>query len=288
MNDTDFPPLYQAANDASNGAQKQFLLALGINLSCLVLAAAMSVINYPHASFAVTQTLILLISLGLSIYLAVKQPQRIWYGTRALAESVKTVTWRYVMRAEPFDLPDQIAHRHFVCSLQKIFDTNKHISSHAVNFGVSEVVTEGMAAIRMSELANCREIYRTGRIRDQLNWYRKKAKWNKHRSRAWFVALVTANALALISAAFRIEFPTVEHWPTDVFVALSAALLAWTQTKQFQELSATYTLTAHEILLLGETIPKSDEQRLFSNFVGDAENAFSREHTQWQARRDTD
>jgi hypothetical protein len=62
--------------------------------------------------------------------------------------------------------------------------------------------------------------------------------------------------------------------------------LSWMQAKRFSELAASYALAAHEISLIKEQslLPDTDEK--FSLFVGDAENAFSREHTQWVARKD--
>jgi hypothetical protein len=92
------------------------------------------------------------------------------------------------------------------------------------------------------------------------------------------------NILALGVSIARIKYPTTEHWPTDIFVAAAASVLGWVQTKRFQELAGSYTLTAHEIMLM--VVPNDNRDDSFSAFVGDAENAFSREHTQWQARRD--
>src|SRR5471030_269850 len=106
MTDADFPPLYQAADKASQDAQRNLFGALGGNLTLLAVAAIMSVANVQTRGFALTQMVPLVGTLALTIYLAVKQPQRIWYGTRALAESVKTVSWRYMMRAEPFNRGD--------------------------------------------------------------------------------------------------------------------------------------------------------------------------------------
>jgi hypothetical protein len=62
--------------------------------------------------------------------------------------------------------------------------------------------------------------------------------------------------------------------------------MGWVQTKRFQELAGSYALTAHEIMLLDAMLPSDQSDEKFSSFVGDAENAFSREHTQWRARRD--
>ena len=65
-----------------------------------------------------------------------------------------------------------------------------------------------------------------------------------------------------------------------------ASYLGWIQAKRFSELSASYALAAFEISLikLQSGSIKTDED--LSRFVGDTENAFSREHTQWVARKD--
>lgn len=284
MKETEFPPLYVAADAASLAAQQHFLRALGGNLFLLVVAAAMSVINYPHVVFAAGQIVVLSASLCLTVFLAVKEPQKIWYGTRALAESVKTITWRYVTRAEPFNGSDAEARGVFGDSLKKILESNKHVSLHAVKFEPGQSISAAMSAMRSKTLRERKEDYQKLRINDQLTWYQKKAAWNKRRAQIWFGVVVVMNACALGFAIARIQFPKTENWPTDIFVAAAASILGWVQTKRFQELSGSYTLTAHEIMLM--VVPTDNRDDSFSSFVGDAENAFSREHTQWQARRD--
>lgn len=59
------------------------------------------------------------------------------------------------------------------------------------------------------------------------------------------------------------------------------------QAKRFTELSTSYALTANEIALIREDAYGLEEDVELSKFVGDAENAFSREHTQWEARKDS-
>ena len=64
-------------------------------------------------------------------------------------------------------------------------------------------------------------------------------------------------------------------------------MLSWIQAKRFQELAASYALAAHEISIIRQQSSGPMDDRAFSRFVGDAENAFSREHTQWVARQDS-
>lgn len=48
MRVSDFPGLYKAADSLSGDAQSHFFTALILNLLLLVLAAVVSVVNYPH------------------------------------------------------------------------------------------------------------------------------------------------------------------------------------------------------------------------------------------------
>ncbi|MEO1352240.1 MAG: DUF4231 domain-containing protein [Cyanobacteria bacterium J06635_15] len=51
-----------------------------------------------------SSALLFLVTLAILIGLRVKRPDDIWYNGRAVAESVKTRTWRWVMRAEPYSM----------------------------------------------------------------------------------------------------------------------------------------------------------------------------------------
>jgi hypothetical protein len=288
MNENDFPALYEAADNASKKFQKHFFLGLGLNLSLLVIAATLSVVNYPSAWFSIAQAAALLGSLGLVIYLAHVEPQRLWYGTRALSESIKTVTWRFMMRAEPYNNEDHLARQHFLLGLRKILSANSQVCAHAVEMTSSNQITAKMLQVRSHSLKERERIYAEERIDDQYSWYKKKAKENREYSSRWFKGLILVNSLAVALALVKIAIPNEQTWPTDIFVTAAGAMMAWLQTKRFQELATSYALTTHEISLLREQIADSKDEQSFSVFVADSESAFSREHTQWQARRDTD
>jgi hypothetical protein len=74
--------------------------------------------------------------------------------------------------------------------------------------------------------------------------------------------------------------------PTGTFSTLAAAAMAWLQVKRYQELAQSYLLAAHELgLIEAQSLHVHTEVEL-SAFVANAENAISREHTMWVARRD--
>lgn len=94
--------------------------------------------------------------------------------------------------------------------------------------------------------------------------------------------ILQAIAVALVLA--RIAYPEWEIWPTGVFVVAAGSVTTWMQLKRFQEIGAAYALTAYEIGIIESKITEPETDELFSGFVRDAENAFSREHTQWIAK----
>ena len=286
MLEDDFPALYRSADELSLESQIHFFRALKLHLVLLVMAAALSFVSFPHWSVAVLQLLALLGALSCSIYLFSKRPDRYWYAGRAVAESIKTITWRYVCRAEPFQGNDVVARSDFQQKLKAIVDQNKDVAQALTTHLDAPQITNAMTQMRAYSLEERKTTYAASRIRDQLTWYAKKSALNRRTSSAFFWALIFANGLAVLCATLRIAFVTVTFWPTDIFVATAASLLSWMQAKRYSELAASYALAAHEIGLIREQSlqPNTDEE--FSLFVGDAENAFSREHTQWVARKD--
>ncbi|HDQ2581608.1 TPA: SLATT domain-containing protein [Morganella morganii] len=84
---------------------------------------------------------------------------------------------------------------------------------------------------------------------------------------------------------FPFSEATPTSLPTELITTIISALIGWVQIKKYNELSASYALTAHEIGLIKEQSYYISSEKDFLDFIRDAETAFSREHTQWQARR---
>ena len=126
------------------------------------------------------------------------------------------------------------------------------------------------------------------RIKEQREWYASKSKYNRKRSRQFFFLLVGLQSFAVICVLLRIAYPDWKVWPTEVFVVAAGGVVTWIQLKRFQEISTAYALTAHEIGIIEGKVQESENDIEFSDFVRDAENAFSREHTQWVAKVEKD
>lgn len=286
MNEIDYPALYRAANLLSRESQNSFLRALRWHLIFLVIAAALSIANLPHWAPSFFQFLVLIGALGCSLYIFNKRPERFWYTGRAVAESTKTISWRYICRAEPFNKSDSDSSALFRKKIQQIATQNRSVSEALTeNLGGAQL-SKRMIELRGKSLDERKSNYLGFRIDNQLEWYSSKARFNRSSSRVFFFALIVINVSAVVFSAVRMKFTDVGFWPTDLFVAIAASLLSWMQAKRFSELAASYALTAQEIGFIKESINAVESETDFSHFVGDSENAFSREHTLWVARKD--
>ena len=73
--------------------------------------------------------------------------------------------------------------------------------------------------------------------------------------------------------------------PTDAIATAAGAVLTWLEAKKYNELESSYALAANEIDYIKAKAALVKTEQQFSEFVLSSEAAFSREHTQWVARR---
>lgn len=287
LNSSTLPGLYQSADRASLEAQSTYFWGLRSYLFLLVVAAFVSY-KWPDDAYGVMASVLLfLITLGILIFLRVNRPDDQWYNGRAVAESVKTRSWRWCMRAEPYgDATDkQVVAKQFINDLKAILKQNRSLSE-VLQQGesIKEPITSTMEQIRKLSIDERLELYKTQRIDNQAKWYSLKSIFNKKRAKQWFWVSVFLHGLAICFLIYRVKDPTFKL-PVEVVATAAGAVLTWLQAKKHNELNSSYALTAHEIMLIkGEALSVKTEREL-SEFVFNSETAFSREHTQWAARK---
>ncbi len=308
--DTDMPELFTLADTASAQAQTRFFRLLGSELILLGLGTAVGLLSsiWPFAypitpitlagfmlrSISVTQLVagvFILVALVLRLIRILRHYDTKWYGARAVAESVKSVAWRYAVGGRPFELskPRDIARN---LAIQRIEATLTDIDkkSPRIKFNLDRQITEGMARLRDQPLAIRRGAYRWGRIVDQHDWYDGKQKKNRDNA-------VRANAVLGILEAVGVGFTVLQglnivHLNVQAFLTmLASGGIAWVQAQRYQDLSASYRVAAREAADLDRAVQaQEDEGRSnedeWAVFVDSAEAAFSREHQLWRATRD--
>lgn len=287
MGDEDFPALYNSADSASLRAQGHYFGALKSYLFLLILAAFVSYAWPTNVYGAIASAALFLITLGILVWLKVQKPEDIWYNGRAVAESVKTRTWRWIMKSEPYDedIPEEQAQRELLNDIKAILDQNRSLS-HVLEWtpDLGEAISEKMKIIRSLPWSQRLETYIRDRVDNQSVWYSKKSQLNRRLAKRWFIVSIVLHSTAVLLLLYRIKEPS-SSLPIEVIATAAGAVLTWVQAKKHNELNSSYALAAHEIVLIkGESVSVKDESQL-SEFVINSEAAFSREHTQWTARK---
>lgn len=274
---------------AAKRAQSKYLGAIKVHSALLILGAGVSVAGVQSVPAAFVAAGLFLAAIFVSIFIATKKYEEVWYRARAVAESVKTSSWRFMMKADPYwdapSLPEVRAQ--FRKLLLNILNEHKDLAKEfASDASEGQAVTDAMNAVRALETSQRLDCYKQLRIEDQRSWYERKAKYNRIHGTAWFSCFVLLQTAAIALVIARVGYPSFGHWPLEIFVVAAACTFTWINVKRFRELAAAYALTAHEIVLLrGEAeLVETDEQ--LAEFIRDSENAFSREHTQWAARKE--
>jgi hypothetical protein len=193
-----------------------------------------------------------------------------------------------MMCAEPFNHDIATDKKEFIQLVQKILKEHKDLA-HELSGKQSEgeQITAVMVKTRQLPLNERIMIYDEQRINEQRAWYAGKSETNKKSGNLWFGIFVGLQCIAIVLTILRVAYPENGLWPTEVFLVAASSVFGWMQLKRFRELAAAYGLTAYEIGIAKIQLDANMAEERFSNFVGDTENAFSREHTQWIARRDS-
>ncbi|MFG2934074.1 DUF4231 domain-containing protein [Streptomyces achromogenes] len=284
----DFPALYRAADANSLRGQRRHLLMTRFQLGALVIAAAFGVVVLRVRGGTDVAAVVASTAFGAAlvgdVYMLKERPDRQWYAGRALAESMKTLAWRYMVGGHPLAitaLTDEQAEDLLLVRFAEI-EADVEPVLLIPDRGSPEQVTEGMRRVRALPLEQRRELYLRARIRDQQDWYGTKARWNERRATQWSVALATLELLGLTAGVLKSD-GMIGLDLLGLAAALAAAGAAWVQTKQHQNLATAYAMAHHELATIGARVRHLGTEEAWADFVAGSEDAVSREHTLWRA-----
>ncbi|MFF2143112.1 DUF4231 domain-containing protein [Kitasatospora sp. NPDC058190] len=286
------PEFFWAADTASLRGQRRAVLLSAWELLLLLVAAATGSADgepwaWPAAAAYVG-------AMALAVVISRQNPQGLWYEGRAAAESVKTLAWKFAVRADayqppPRSLPDAEGLYRF--QLDRVLGAFRDSPVAAPGPGVEHAgITEAMRDLRDQPLAVRREVYLNERIRVQHDWYRTKARYCARAGHWAGVLGVLLPALGLALAVLR-ALGAYTYDALGTVSAVAASVTAWAQLRQYRPLAAAYGLAADELELIRLQLAQLDlesvdAEEIWARLARDAEDAVSREHTTWQARRE--
>lgn len=285
--ESEFPPLYHAADRNSLDGQRRFLAATRLRLVMLVVAALFGLVVWRRGRAdlaAVVAGAAFAAALAAELYLLRRRPDRLWYDGRAAAESAKTLTWRYLVGGNPFGLTEvseEAAERLLLHRFGQVAAELRgaHLAPLA---GADDQIRPVLRRVRSLPLEERRALYRSRRIDAQQAWYKGKARWNERRSTQWSLVLTGLEALGLGGAVLKAT-GVVGFDLLGLASALVGAGAAWVQTKQHQNLASAYEVASQELTVIGASGDWASDEPAWAHFVDQAEEAISREHTTWRA-----
>ncbi|MEJ7652096.1 MAG: DUF4231 domain-containing protein [Chloroflexia bacterium] len=176
---SDLPPVYIAASDASRAGQRSYTLFVQWDLLLVLVAAAFgSVWPFVERDTARLMGLGMALLLGLALFIRSfnrrSRNDRWWYDGRAVAETIKTIAWQYMMRTEPY-IEDATANERLSRDLRESVAGRPELQARLgdVDFAAS---SPEMIRVRGLSLQERRECYLHDRLNDQSKWYSDKSR----------------------------------------------------------------------------------------------------------------
>ena len=283
----DFPALFRSADRESQRAQRSYLTSLRVRLGSLVVAAFGGALTLTTAGgFQVGGGLAFLAfacALGAELFLATTSPLTTWSEGRAAAESAKTLAWRYMVRAEPFEVDDVDVDKQFHAQTYSLLQDLRSISL-GTEEPAAQQITDKMRHVRALDFNERRQVYLANRIADQQRWYSEKARWNDRRARGWVLVSIVLEIAGLIGGALK-AFGWINFDLLGFLAAAAGGVMAWIEAKQHRNLATAYGIASQELASIASELPTLNGEERWAAFVAQAEEAISREHTLWRASR---
>ena len=290
MNHEEYPKIFIQSDNLSIESQNSFLSKIRINGLLGLLSALTALVSSVEKIFAYSSILSILF-LTISVWSLVEEKQKKEkYRRRTKEENKKSLTRKYMIGGEPFgiEVNEEIVNNDFIEKCKLLREDHRELFQNLPSSSGLETITSKMKQIRNSNFFDRANFYLKERIEPQARWYSEKAEYNRIRANFWNWVIKTFLIVALISAFMKVIQPW-DYYPIEICLLVASFAFSWMQTKKFNELTSAYNLTAHEIadvkLKMEERIKQAREEK-FDEFIADCENVFSREHTQWLARRD--
>lgn len=284
--DADLPGLFQGADSASMRGQRRHVRAVQLRLTFAIVAAATGVASFRVGAagidlLSVGTVIALMIVVSVEFYLKSVRPEETWYDGRALAESAKSLSWRYAVGAAPFGKLTEQPRPAYVDGLTMLLHDAPPTSIRPT---AAPAVTEPMQALRDTPLDVRREAYLRDRVEDQRKWYTRKAERNEALAYRWGIALLTIEIIGIFAALSR-AVGLVSFDLAGVVAAFIGAGAAWLAVRQYSTNARAYTYAAHELSIVYQRLDSIVDEAAWAAEVADAEEAISREHTMWRASR---
>ncbi len=291
--DGSLPCSFHRADKSSARAQQNYLLAFRTILLITLLGALSSWCSNAFVkhqlAFSFCSASLLISALLATLFLKQRKFEDIWYVGRAVAESIKTRSWSFMMATDPYPQSDTdaVVTEKFIASTRKILKEKGIISFETEVEASKPEISDAMWSLRRQSLEVRLATYVQCRIADQKVWYAQKSRSSLKSERTSFLFMSGAQTLAVLVCVADIYYRLPTSGLVGVLASVTTSILAWLQVKKYQETGKAYEIASEELGLAEELAKCVSSEADLSGFIRDTESAVSREHTLWIARKRT-
>ena len=313
--ETDLPPTFQAADRWAINYQNHHVRWLKVHVLLGVVGASAAQLAFSLTGMMGFAGALALCVLALLVtrLLVQQRPrwERIWCRSRAAAEQVRSLSWSYMMAVDPVaDGGEQPAGlgaakaelETLIRRVRKEWADAAGAASESPAAGAE--VTGQMDEVRLGPYPDKVRLYLEGRVKDQIQWYQRKAIFNQKRRRVFNIVTILCEltaaciAIALLVAlakppASRAELATaVKYLLTFIWPCLTGAAAAsgWSSFRRHAELAVTYKRSAEQLEAIRRDLEglmedTASNRQAFVRHVRDCEELLTRENAIWFSRR---
>lgn len=167
----ELPALFRGADRSSLTAQQRYLCLIAADLAFLIIAAILGSFALDSSSgktaIAIAGAIVLIISIILTLIIRIVRLEQDWYDGRAVAESVKSLAWRYMTCSEPYlhNLEPTEVDQKFTSDLSSLLAERKDFSSKlGGKLGTEPQITKRMREVRALDTEDRKTVYLSERM----------------------------------------------------------------------------------------------------------------------------
>lgn len=278
-------PEYDRYDAASCTIQAIYFRATKIELGSLVIAgliaAAPTFISTNHATWlAIAFAIAMASALGSRVLQQVKRWKSGWYNSRSSAESLKTQSWLYMMKAGAYSQSNaRVIFGKALANILKNETNDKGVPASA-SPAAPQAISSYMETVRRLTERQRYDIYMKHRFHDQLVYFQRRAGEHESEARRFSIYAAILEIIALTLGAYFIYANSFNSL-VGALITIAAAFGAWIHIRNGERIAHSYRVISQDLTILNTKFGKITSSSDFFDFVEQTENALAREHAQW-------
>ncbi|MEK9501318.1 DUF4231 domain-containing protein [Gaopeijia maritima] len=286
LSSAQMPGLFRVADRRAIVAQRRHTRVTIAQLSMLWVAVLAGVATQVtgNGSFGFVGVGAYIVLVTVRVYGRISHHEAIWYDNRQLAESLRSLVWRYAVGGAPFpvDRGEEADHEYSARVTQLLDD----MTYAPVPEGPTDVqlITPEMRASRARSLDERRTAYGRERVLEQLQWYAARAKADGFRGARLDVLFLAASAAAVFFGLLQ-AFGVLGINLLGLFAVVAASFYTWQSQRRYGKQAATYAAAANQLTLVHTALGRAHTEQAWAELVDAAESGIAREHTSWRVAR---